>query len=67
MSDIEDRLFSGDATEADLQWLEWLAERFDGISIPEFAAVGMTMDETRRFLAVVAMARRVRFDLEQAA
>ena len=64
---IEDRLFSGDATKSDLEWLEWLAERFDGISIPEFAAVGMDIEETRRFLGVIAMARRVRSDLEAAA
>lgn len=65
MSNIEDRLFSGEATNADLEWLEWLAERFEGISIPDFAAVGMPLDETRKFLAVIALARRVRSDMSQ--
>ena len=60
MSCIEDRLFSGGATPADSQWLDFLAEVFDGISIPEFASAGMDLERAKRLLAVVALARRVR-------
>lgn len=63
MSCIENRLFSGDATRNDSEWLDFLSEVFDGISIPEFALAGMDFERTKRLLAVVALARRVRTDL----
>jgi hypothetical protein len=56
---IEHRLFSGDHTSADTEWLAFLDEVFRDVTLSGFVEHGMSAEDARRLVNLLAMTRRV--------
>lgn len=67
MLTIEQRIFSGQWNQFDREWIAFLDLIFDEVELTDFSNVGMSIKHTRRFLNLLAMARRMEAELEQAA
>ena len=59
MTDIEMRLFSGRTDPADTEWLAFLDEIFRDVSLSGFAQHGMSTDDARRLVNLLALTRRL--------
>ena len=64
MTAIETRVFSGNNAPADAEWLEFLDEIFRDVTLSGFAKHGMSTDDTRRLVNLLAMARRLQQDTD---
>ena len=59
MTAIETRIFSGAHRPEDAEWLAFLDEIFQDVTLSGFAAHGMSSGDARRLVSLLAMARRV--------
>jgi hypothetical protein len=59
MRNIETRIQSGDVRPADAQWLGYLDAVFADVPLSGFVAQGMAPDVARRFVALLALTRRL--------
>lgn len=67
MTDIESRVFSGAHEPADVEWMTLLDEIFRDVTLPGFAEAGVSVENTRRLIALMAMARKARNETGDAA
>lgn len=59
MHTIEQRLFDGQATAADAQWLSFLDDMLAPVALADLAGCGMAYDDARRLAALLALTARV--------
>lgn len=64
---IADRLFSGEATEQDLEWIDTLYKMFRGVSIKDLSKVGMRSADVRLFTGMLSMQYRLNEDHKEKA
>lgn len=60
MTELEARIFSGQWTDGDRQWLGMLSDCFADVALPDFMDVGMDEDRVLRLVNLLAMAARAR-------
>lgn len=65
MSPVETRIKSGEAVQADGEWLAFLDDVFASVSLAGFVSNGMEPMNARRLVELLGMTRRINADLEE--
>lgn len=55
MHPIEQRIFNGQATASDAQWLAFLDDMLAPVALADLAGCGMAYDNARRLAALLAL------------
>lgn len=64
MHPIEQRLFSGQATAADAQWLGFLDDMLAPVALASLTECGMAYDDARRLAALLALTARANAEVD---
>ena len=59
MHPIEQRIFHGQSTRVDAEWLSLFSELLESVEISDLAECGMSMDAARRLVGLLALAPRL--------
>jgi hypothetical protein len=59
MNSIEERVFAGEHSPSDAQWIAFLSEIFADVSLAEFIGRGLSASDARRLLALLALNARI--------
>jgi hypothetical protein len=59
ITDLERRILSGQWNNADAEWVRYLDETLEDVSLTGFSEVGVSVENTRRLVSLLSMARRM--------
>jgi hypothetical protein len=64
MHPVEQRLFYGQATAVDAQWLSFIDTMLAPVSLADLTEHGLSYEDARRLVSVLAMATRVNAEVD---